>query len=161
MYVNVVSPLLLSSFMMSVKRSKRNIIKLLIYIIRRFVNPLLYDKYCKCKLFIQLRSIGTPDVATCTVAVDSFVFCNMYDRNCLKPWVFVLWIQWRSFRISYKWTMKKIDEYWSCCLCSRPLFKATCPFKVLSSLWVGIRQHPGSSYGDIQWALDILSHHRK
>lgn len=128
--------------------------------------PFLYDEYCKCKLFIKLRSIGTPDVATCTVAVDSFVFCNMYDRNCLKPWVFVLWIQWRSFRISYKWTMKKIDEYWSCCLCSRPLFKATCPCKcfffiVLCSLWVGIRQHPGTSDGDIQWALDLLSHHRK
>lgn len=128
--------------------------------------PLLYDEYCICKLFIKLRSIGTPDVATCTVAVDSFVSCNMYDRNCLKPWVFVLWIQWRSFTFSYKWTMKKIDEYWSCCLCSRPLFKARCPCKcfffiVLCSLWVEIRQHPGTSDGDIQWALDFLSHHRK
>lgn len=96
--------------------------------------PLLYDEYCKCKLFIKLRSIGTPDVATCTVAVDSFVSCNMYDRNCLKPWVFVLWIQWRSFIFSYKRTMKKIDEYWSCCLCSRPLFKARCPFECSFSL---------------------------
>lgn len=104
--------------------------------------PLLYDEYCKCKLFIKLRSIGTPDVATCTVAVDSFVSCNMYDRNCLKPWVFVLWIQWRSFIFSYKWTMKKIDEYWSCCLCTRPLFKARCPFECsfpLSSVHCGWR----------------------